>query len=166
MKLHRFWRFSGANPKQVAVADLASFVVVNSVAVAEIETFRGAISPDGVLDKTREYLWKARIEGAGIDPVRGTSDNLGTAAPGIAGRAIPMGNAAVFQNAGAVQEIVDQRVNGDHDLSGLEPDGVLAAGPYQETGQCHRQDLVSHAENASEGADEGFLSGSLQVGVR
>jgi hypothetical protein len=118
--------------EQVAIVDLASFVVVNSVAIAQIETFRGAISPDGVLDKTREYLWKARIEGAGINPVCGSSDDLGTAAPSVAGRAIPMGNAAAFQNAGAVQEIVDQRVDGDHDLSGLEPDGPVVARPYQE----------------------------------
>jgi hypothetical protein len=49
-----------------------------------------------------------------------------------------MGNPAAFQKAGAVQEIVDQRVNGDHGLSGLEPDGVLAPRTYQEAGQRHR----------------------------
>lgn len=141
-------------------------MVVNSVAIAQIEPFRGAISPDGMLDKPREYFWKVRIEGTGISPVCGTSDDLGTAAPGVAGRAIPMGNAAALQNAGAVQEIVDQRVNGDHVLSGLEPDEMLPAHPYQKAGQRHRQDLVGHAEHASEEADQGFLPGSLQIGVR
>jgi hypothetical protein len=59
-----------------------------------------------VLDKTQEYPWKAWIEGASINPVCNTSDDLGTAALGVAGRAIPMGNAAAFQDAGPVQEIV------------------------------------------------------------
>ena len=123
--------------KQVAIVDLASFVVVNSVAIAQIETFRCAISPDGVLDKTREYPWKARIDGAGINPVCCTSDDLGTAALAVAGRAIPMGNATAFQNAGAVQEIVDQRVYRDHALSGLEPDGPVVARADQQAGQGH-----------------------------
>ena len=120
--------------EQVAIVDLARLAVVNSVAIAQIETFRGAISPDGVLDKTRKYFWKARIEGAGIDPVCGTSNDLGTAAPGIAGRAIAMGNAAAFQNAGAVQEIVHQGVDSDHYLSGLEPNGPVIARSDQQAG--------------------------------
>ncbi|KAH3553394.1 hypothetical protein KXW50_009305, partial [Aspergillus fumigatus] len=107
-----------------------------------------------------------RIKGAGIDPVCGTSNDLGTAAPRIAGRAIAMGNAAAFQNAGAVQEIVDQRINGDHGLSGREPGGGLAPRSYQEGRQRHRQDLVGHAEDATEGTDQRLLSGSLQIGLR
>ena len=134
MKLRRFKRFSTADLKQVAIVDLASFAVSNSVAIAQIETFRGAISPDGVLDKTREYSWKARIEGAGINPVCGCADDLGTATPGIAGRAIPMRNTAVLQNAGAVQEIVHQGVNCDHYPSGLEPNGPVVARSDQQAG--------------------------------
>ena len=145
---------------------MARLAVVNSVAVAQFETVRGAISPDGVLNKTWEKLWKARIKGASINPLRGTSDDLGTAAFGVAGRAVPMGNPAVLQNAGAVQEIVDQRVNGDHGLSGLEPNGPVVARAYHQPGQRIGQDLVGHTENLSERADQGFLSGSLQIGVR
>jgi hypothetical protein len=44
--------------------------------------------------------------------------------------------------------------------------GPMIARPYQQTRQCHRQDLVRQAENASEGTDHGFLSSSLQIGVR
>jgi hypothetical protein len=120
--------------KQVAIVDLASFAVRNSVAIAQIETFRGAIPPDGVLDKTREYLWKARIEGAGINTICGSSDNLGTATHGVAALAVPMGNAAVFLNAGAVQEIVHQGVDSDHNLSGLEPNGPVVARSDQQAG--------------------------------
>lgn len=150
----------------MAVADLARCAVVNSVAVAQVETVRGAIAPDGVLDKTREKLWKARIEGAGINSLRGTADDLGTAALGVACRAVPMGNSAAFQNAGAVQEIVDQGVYDDHGTSGLEPNGPVVACAYHKPGERIGQDLVGHAENLSEGADQGFLCGRLQIGVR
>lgn len=77
-----------------------------------------------------------------------------------------MWNAAVLQNAGAVQEIVDQGVYDDHGLSGLEPNGPVVARAYHKPGERIGQDLVGHAENASERTDQGFLSGSLQIGVR
>jgi hypothetical protein len=140
-------------------------VVVDPVAIAEIETLRGAKSPDGVLDKTGKYSWEAWIEGPGVNSVCSSPDNLGTATPSIAGGTIPMINAAGFQDAGAVQEIVNQGVDGDHGLSGLEPNGPVVARAYQQAGQRHRQDLVGHAENASQRTDQGFLSVSLQVGV-
>jgi hypothetical protein len=108
--------------------------VINSVAIAEIETIRGAVSPDGVLDKAREYFWKPRIEEARINPICGGSDYLGTATLGVAGRAIPMGSAAAFQNAGAVQEIVYQGVDGDHYPAGLEPNGPVVARSDQQAG--------------------------------
>jgi hypothetical protein len=161
MNLHRFQRFSTADSKQMAIVDLAWLAVVNSVAIAQIETFRGAISPDGVLDKSREYLWKARIEGAGINPVCGSSDNLGTATSSIASRTIPMGNAATFQNASAVQKIVHQGVDSNHGLSGLEPNRPVVARSNQQAGERHGQDLVGNAEDTSEGTDQGFLSGSF-----
>jgi hypothetical protein len=152
--------------EQIAIVDLAPFAIINSVAIAQIETICGAISPDGVLDEPRECLRKARIESPGINPVCGSPDNLGTASRCVTGRTIPMRNATGFQDAGAMQEIVDQRVNDDHGLSGLEPNGPMVARAYQQAGQRHRQDLVGHAENASERTDQGFLSGSLRVGVR
>ena len=121
MNLRGFQRFSVAFLVQLAIGNLARLAVVNSVAVAQIETFRGAKSPDGVLDKTWEYLWKALIEGPGIDPVCGTSDDLSTATVGVAGRAIPMGNPAAVQNACAVQKIVHQGIDGDHGRADLAP---------------------------------------------
>src|SRR5690348_4648707 len=102
-----------------------------------------------MLDETRKNLWKVRIEGAGINSLCGTSDDLGTAAFGVAGRAVQMGNAAVIQNAAAVQEIVDQRINDQHGLTGLEPTGPVVACAYHKPGQRIGQDLVGHAENFS-----------------
>jgi len=112
---------------QVAVGDLAGFSVINSVAVAQIQAVGRAKAPDRVLHEAREYPWKARIEGASINPICGGSNDPCTASLGVAGRAIPMGFATTLQSAGAVQQIVDQRVNGDHYRSGLEPNGPVVA---------------------------------------
>lgn len=48
-----------------------------------------------------------------------------------------------------------------HGPSGLEPNGPVVARAYHRPGQRIGQDLVGYAENFSEGADQGFLSGCL-----
>ena len=103
-----------------------------------------------MLDKTRENLWKIRIKGAGINSLCGTSDDLGTAALGIAPWAVPMGNAAILHYACAKQVIMDKRVHDHHGLSGLEPDGPLVARAYHKPREGIGQNLVGDAKNASE----------------
>jgi len=119
---------------QLAIGNLTRFAVVNSVAVAHVQFVGGAKPPERVLNKAREFLGKPRIERAGIDPCCDASDDLGTATSGVAGSPINVGCAATFQNAGAVQKIVHEGVDGHHGLTGLEPDGPLATRPYQQAG--------------------------------
>jgi hypothetical protein len=52
---------------EIAKADLAGFSVVDSVAVAQIETFRGAEPPEGVLHQSRKICGEFRIKGARVN---------------------------------------------------------------------------------------------------
>lgn len=79
----------------MAIVDTARLGRRDSIAIAQVEPPRGAISPDRVLNKTREYFWKVWIEGAGIDLARDSPDDFGAAAHGITGRAILMGDTAI-----------------------------------------------------------------------
>ncbi len=119
---------------QVAVGDLAGFSVVNSIAVAQIQAVGRAKPPDRVLHKPRKCGREFWVEGAGVNSTGNGSDDLGAATSGVAGSAIDVGRAASFQNAGAVQKIVHEGVDGHHGLAGLEPDGPLATHPYQQAG--------------------------------
>ncbi|UVO37640.1 hypothetical protein KUL72_04410 [Bradyrhizobium arachidis] len=83
-----------------------------------------------MLDETREDFWKIRIEAACIDSLCGTSDDLGTAAFGVAPAAVVMGNAASFHDARPKQVIMDKPVHNHHGLSSFEPDGSLVARAY------------------------------------
>lgn len=82
-----------------------------------------------MLNKTREFFGKPRIKRAAINTVCDPSDDLGTATSGVAGSPIDVRHAATFQNAGAVQKIMHECVDGRHGLAGLEPDGPLATPP-------------------------------------
>ena len=122
----------------IAVADLARFSVVNSVAVAQIQAIGSAKTPDRVLHEPRKCRREFWVKRARVNAVCDGSYDLGAAAAGITGRAIGVRDTAVFQNAGAMQEIVDQRVYCDHGFTGLEPYRPLAACPDQQAGQRHR----------------------------
>jgi hypothetical protein len=111
----------------LAIANLARFSVVDAVAVAKIETVGGAKPPNGMLNEPGKIARKTPVKGSGVDPLRQVLDDVGATALGITGSSIGVRCAATFQNAGPVQEIVDEGVNGHHGLAGLEPDGPLAA---------------------------------------
>ncbi|MGJ4966953.1 hypothetical protein ACQR1N_00005, partial [Bradyrhizobium sp. HKCCYLRH1073] len=82
-----------------------------------------------MLDETWKDFWKIRIEGASIDPLCGTSDDLGTASCSIARRAVSMRSAATFHYACSKQVIMDKSVHNHHGPSSFEPDGPLGSCP-------------------------------------
>src|ERR1035437_1979965 len=61
------------------------------------------------------------IKGAGVDLGCGRPNDLGTAAMAIAARAIAVRSAAILEDAGAMQKVMDQRIDGNHAFAGLEP---------------------------------------------
>ncbi len=79
------------------------------VAVAQVEPLCGAPSPQCELNVAREDFWKTRVEGAGINTVCDSSDDLRTAALRVAGRTIGVGDAAicVFRKNGTAVSLTD-----------------------------------------------------------
>src|ERR1039457_3654412 len=99
---------------QLAVSILAGVPVVNTVAVANVQIALRAVPPDRVLHEPGKGLRECSVERPGIDPGRNRSYNVGTAIWPVAGGTIGMFGTEPVQDAGAVQEVVHQRVNGDH----------------------------------------------------
>src|ERR1700730_17507720 len=93
-----------------------------------LQTFEAALAailPDRVLDEPREGLWKARVELPGIDPPGdGLNDKCAATGP-VAGHAIQVVRVEPGQDAGPVQKVVHQRVDGDHAAADLDPEDHL-----------------------------------------
>ena len=115
---------------------MAAFSVIDLIAVANVETLLGAILPDRVLNKPRERPWKPPVELAGIDLLGDGLDDLGAAARPVAGEAVGVVGSEPAQNAGPVQEIVHERIDGDHAAADLAPAAHRQAGkdPHQRGG--------------------------------
>ena len=69
----------------LAVDVRARLAIIDTIAVADVETGLGAVPPDRVLDEPRKRLRKPGIELPGIDPLRHGIYNVGAAARLVAG---------------------------------------------------------------------------------
>lgn len=107
--------------EQLAITVLARLAVIDAVAIADVEAVGGTKAPNGVLYKARKRFRKSPIKGAGVDLRCDRPNDLGTATKGLAARAIAMGSTAIFEDAGAMQKVMDQGIDGDHAFAGLEP---------------------------------------------
>jgi hypothetical protein len=105
--------------EQLTIGILAWLAVINAIAVADVEAVAGAKPPDRVLHEPRKHLRKLPVKGAGIDLAGDGANDLGTAARAIAGHAIGVGRAAIPKDAGAVQKVMDQGIDGNHTFAGL-----------------------------------------------
>ena len=107
--------------EQLAIGVLARFAVIDAIAVADVEAIGGAKPPNGVLHEPRKYPRKSPIKGAGVDLGCDRPNDLGTAAMAIAAHAIAVRSAAILKDAGAMQKVMDQRIDGNHAFAGFEP---------------------------------------------
>src|ERR1035437_4357881 len=128
---------------QLAMSILAGVAVVNTVAVANVQIALGSVPPDRELHEPGKGLRECSVEGPGIDPGRDRPDNVGTASWPVAGGTIGMGGAEPMQDAGGVQKIVHQRIDGAHAGTDLSPARITAR--QQQARQAHVQYLVEHA---------------------
>jgi ROK family len=78
----------------------------------------------------------------GIDPLGDDCNNVGAAAGPIAGRAIQVVRVEPGQDAGPMQKVVHQRVDGDQPAADLDPEDHFLGSAEQEAGQGHGEDLV------------------------
>lgn len=61
---------------------------------------------------------------------------------------------------------MDKRIHDYERHARLEPEGPLVPRANEEARQRHCQELVRHAENLAQGADQRFLPCPLQIGDR
>src|ERR1035437_4189339 len=97
----------------LAIAILAGVPVVNTVAVANVQIALGTEPPNGELHEPGKGLREGSVERPGIDPGRDGPDDVGTAGRPVESGPIRMVGAEPVQDAGAVQEVVHQRIDGD-----------------------------------------------------
>jgi len=100
---------------------LATGVVVNAIAVAHPKAIPGTISPDRTLHEPRKCHRERGIELSRIDLRGDQVDDVGTPAWLVAGDAVGVFGAEPPQNAGSMQEIMDQSVDGNERDPDVEP---------------------------------------------
>ena len=106
---------------QVAVRDLARFSVVDSVAIAKVQAVSRAKSPNRVLYEPRKCRREFWVEGAGVNLIGNGSDDLGAATTRVTRGPVGVRDTAVLEDAGAVQKVMYERIDGDHGFAGFQP---------------------------------------------
>src|ERR1700735_3455600 len=114
-------RHAIALPKQPAVRILTGRVVGNAIAIADVEVALGAIAPDCMLNEPRKYCRKRGIELPRIDVCRNQSQNAGASEWAIAPVTVGMIRRKSPKDAGPMQEIMHERVDGDQAHADREP---------------------------------------------
>jgi hypothetical protein len=130
--------------KQLAMPVVAPGVVVDAIAVANVEAVLGAIPPDRALHEPRKRCGEGRIELASIDVRREQTENASASAGPVAALAVGMLGSQPPQDSGSMKEIMDQGVDGHEGCADFEPQRPSLAGAQQQRRQGHRQDLVGH----------------------
>ena len=74
--------------KELALSVVARGVVVDAIAIADVQLGLGAEAPERVLDEARKYDRESRIEGAGVNLMSELPDDVGAAPWSITARAI------------------------------------------------------------------------------
>ena len=97
-----------------ALSLLTAGAIVDAIAVADVPASFCAKAPQRRLNKTREGRWKVWVVGPGIDPAGQAFDDLRAATR--RGTSLPerVFGVEACQGAGPTQEIMNQRVDGDH----------------------------------------------------
>jgi hypothetical protein len=142
---------------------VATGVVVDAIPVANVEAVLGAIPPDRALHEPRERRREGRVELASINARCDETENAGASFRPVASVSISMVGAQTTQDAGSVQEIVDQGVDSHERRANFDPQRPSTAGYQQQVRQRHRQDLVGNAVDVSQWAYDGLATGREPV---
>ena len=127
-----------------AIAPVAADTVIDLMAVALVVLIGGAKAPDGVLHKAWKIGREHRVEAARVDLGGDTIQDLSTAARAIASGSVGMRCTEAAEDAGAAEEIVNQRVDRDQHAAGFDPQRASAIAGEQQRGQGHRRDLIGN----------------------
>jgi hypothetical protein len=132
----------------------ASALIVDSIAIADIEALLGAVPPDGILNEPRKRPWEAAIELPRVDSVRDGFYDLRAAARLITPRPIRVVGVEPVQNAGPVQKVMDQRIDRNHAAADFQPAAPLAGRAEKKLRQCQQEHFVGHAIDLFQRVDQ------------
>jgi hypothetical protein len=121
-----------AAAKQLAMAVVATAIIVDPIAIAHVEAVLGAVTPNRALHEPRKGWGEGRIELPRIN-IRGKqANNSGASSWLIAAVAVQMVGAEAAQDAGPVQEIMDQRVDSNERRADFNPQRPSLPGAQQQ----------------------------------
>src|SRR6516165_10017979 len=106
--------------------------------IANVEIVASAVAPNCMLHEPGKHFRETAVELSGIDGGRNRANDVGAAVRLVAAKAVWMTGPEPLQDAGPVQEIVHQGIDGNHVCTSLGPEGLWAG--EEQTGQRHRQD--------------------------
>lgn len=142
---------------------VARGVVVDAIALADVEAILGAIPPDCALHEPRKCRREGWVELSSINLGREQAENSGASSRLIATSSVRVVGTEPPQDPGSVQEIMDQGVDGDERRADFEPQRLSVPGAQQQVGHCHRQHLVGHPIDVSQRSDDGLTKGGEPI---
>src|SRR3982074_934542 len=103
-----------AHAMQPTIHVVAAFIVVDAIAVADVEPVLRAVPPDRMLHKPRECPREPQVELAGVNFIGDHLNNVCTPIRLITGSTVSMIGFEPTQNTRANKKIVHQRVDCNH----------------------------------------------------
>ena len=149
--------------KQLATPVVATGVVIDAIAVANVEAVLGAVPPNCTLHEPLKCGREGRVELASINARRQEPENAGAASRLIASVPVRVVGAETAQDPGSVQEIMDQGVDSNEGRADFEPQRLSVAGAEQQRRQRHGQDLIRHPIDVSDWANDGLAKASEPI---
>jgi len=102
--------------------------VVDTIAIANVATIRGAITPDRALHEPRKRLGEGRIKLPRIDLGCEQAENVSASSWPIAAEAVEVVGGQTPQDTGSVQEIMNERIYCYEGCAGFKPQWPSLAG--------------------------------------
>ena len=154
-----------ANPVHSAGRVLATPGIINPIGVADISTLLSTILPDGVLNEPRKAAGIAPAEFPRVDPLGNRPNDVGASTRPVARSPIGVIGREPPQDPGPAQEIVNQRIDGNHPGASVTP-ALLPRGSEQNGRECHRDHFVRNAVHVTQRSDQGFPNAGEPVRAR
>ena len=144
---------------------VATGIVVDPIAIADIEAVLGAIPPDRALHEPRKRRREGWIELACVDIGCKQTENLSASSRPVAPISLRVVSRQAPQDPGSVQEIMDQGVDSHEGRADFDPQRPSVACCQQQGRQRHRQHLVGNPVDVAERANDGLAQGTEPVRV-
>lgn len=115
--------------------------VIDAVAVTYVPLTSSAETPQRCLDEPREGGGKVRVVGSGVHAAGEALDQITTPPGRSAASTERVLSLKARQGAGSVQEVMDQRVDGDHPGTGGDPALAVWVGTERRSARIIAQSL-------------------------